>query len=390
MPAALSSQFLSQDPEFSLTFGICDLRIEQFRNYSLKKLSLPSLQSVVLTGPNGSGKTNILESISWFSPGRGLRKATLSEALHIEGSSQALGWGIALQLKNDAIITSMGTGVIKDAISGDLRRVIHVDHKPLKTISSLNQYLTIQWVTPEMDRILSGPSSDRRQFLDRIVYAFDNTHAHRVTQYEVALRERLRLLKSKSYDANWIGSLERKLSELSVAITASRLHFIEEINKNKYWTLSAFPQCTLKLDDATSNALLAGNPAAFVEEFLCNRFFTNRSIDARVGMTHEGAHRADLQVTFNLKNMPASLCSTGEQKACLLSIICATCSLLTAQEKPNPILLLDEVIAHLDTQRRKELFIALRDLNIQAWMTGTDRAMFEQAHCEAHYETLGQ
>lgn len=372
-----------------LSFGLSSLRLEGFRNYQHKKIVLDSLQSVVITGANGVGKTNILEAISWLSPGRGIKRAALAEVLNLDCGAQLHGWAVAATLRNHDMLTDIGTGGIRDPSSGDFRRVLHIDHKAVKAISQLNQYLTVQWLTPDMDRLLSGPSSERRQFLDRLVYAFDNAHAQRVTQYEVALRERLRLLKAGTGDDYWLDSLEQKLSELSVAISASRLEYVEAMNQHqKHAYLSAFPACTLSLNGAAERALLMGVSATHAEMQLKESYAQDRSLDARMGMTHVGAHRTDFQVTYNLKGIPASMGSTGEQKACLIAIIFNTCSLLVGQNKPNPIVLLDEVIAHLDASRRQQLFQALKDLQIQAWMTGTDRAMFEQGGCDAYYEDL--
>lgn len=385
--SAVQPQF--QDHLAVLPFGVASLRLEGFRNYVHKKIILEPLQSVVITGPNGSGKTNILEAISWLSPGRGLKRAALSEVLNADKRDQLHGWAVAATITNHSMLTDIGTGGLKDPATGEFRRVLHIDHKAVKTISQLNQYLTVQWLTPDMDRLLSGPSSERRQFLDRLVYAFDNAHAQRVTQYEVALRERLRLLKNGQHDNHWLASLEQKLAELSVAISASRLEYIEAMNRhNNSWGLSEFPSCTLNLAGVGEQALLQGTSATHVEMQMQQAFAADRGVDGRVGMTHSGAHRTDFQVTYNLKKVSASQCSTGEQKACLLTIIFNTCALLVHQNKPNPLVLLDEVIAHLDSHRRQQLFETLKDLKIQAWMTGTDRAMFEQGGCEAHYEDL--
>lgn len=376
--------------ESVVDFGIKSLTLQNFRTYLHKRFAFEEIKSVVITGPNGVGKTNILEAISWLSPGRGLRRVTLLEALNNNlPPENPMGWGVNAAIINDQQMTTVGTGIIRDPYKNDWRRVVHVNQEPIKSITQLNQYLTLQWLTPNMDRLLADSSSDRRQFFDRLVYAFDNSHAKRVSQYELAQRERMRLLKSPFQDSNWLETLEAKMSELSVAIISSRLELLEALNDKTHWVMANFPYCLLSFQGEVENMLQRGDSAAQAEAWLKNEFYKNRAIDTRLGITHCGAHRSDLQVRFADKNdIPVALCSTGEQKICILGIIFAACRLLVLQNKPSPILLLDEVVAHLDHNRRAIMFRALEEMCIQAWMTGTDRAIFEQGKCAAHYVDL--
>ncbi|USO01377.1 MAG: DNA replication/repair protein RecF [Alphaproteobacteria bacterium] len=380
-----SSQYLSQ--------AITELKLLNFRSYDTLSIRIPGA-SAVLVGPNGSGKTNILEAISWLSPGRGLRRSTLMDpyAQNKSTSGSLEGWGVHATVLSKGIVTKLGSGISHRQSAcgtGVFRRMASVDGSYVRSISQLNEYLTVQWVTPHMDRILGEGLTDRRQFLDRMIYVFDTHHATRLAQYDAALRERMKLLRLGRTDDLWLTSLEEKIATLSLSLGVARIEFVARIHEMNCWQMSSFPRAILFVEGEIEDMLDAGHSATFIEEHLRGLLRRARDLDARTGVSHHGAHRSNLRVIHAEKNIPATQCSTGEQKAMLLSIVIANTRVLLAQNKPVPVLLFDEVIAHLDATRRAELFAEIDRLGVQVWMTGTDISVFEHAKCIAHFITTG-
>ena len=359
------------------------LVLTNFRNYAQLSLSLHS-RPVVLTGANGAGKTNILEAISLLSPGRGLRRAKLKEIekFHTTDGLSSQSWGIWSQfIDTQGQQHSIGTGISRQA-EGQEKRVVrfngnNVDH------SYLLDYLSILWITPELDRIFVESKHNRRRFLDRLIINFDPEHRSRIQQYEKIMRQRAFLMRSQKNDESWLSIIEQQMVELGTAIAATRLHFIEQLNKI-CTDNTPFPQAKVfflgKIEEALHN-----KKALDVEEYYAAELKSNRALDAQSGITHFGPHRSDWGVEFFAKRLSASHCSTGEQKLLLLSVVLAAVRLIVQQKEHLPILLLDEVTAHLDDTYRQALFEMVSYLGLQAWFTGTDRNYFKGLKSTAQF-----
>lgn len=364
--------FLSEasSSHYLLECSLSRVRLKDFRCYSEADLSCDA-RPVVLTGPNGAGKTNILEAISFLSPGRGLRRATLSEVSRHRKAGHS--WGVATTVQGTNFTHEIATGI--EIGQESERRLIKIDHEPVRSQASLTEYLNIIWLTPQMDRIFQEASSSRRRFLDRLIYSLDPEHARRLARYEHYLRERARVLKLGITDRHWLSTLEQHMGTSGVAVAASRKNFIEMFSQSQSWTLGTFPRPLLQIQGQVEE-WLETEPALAVEERLAHLLALSRERDAETGGASEGPHKTDLNVYFNSQDRPADQCSTGEQKALLLAIILATARLKAYSDQRRPIILLDEVVAHLDEGRRQALFDEILALNMQAWMTGTDPSVF--------------
>lgn len=368
--------------------GVTRLCLTNFRSYPEIFLNCgPS--PVVITGPNGIGKTNLLEAISLLAPGKGLRGGKLSEHTNFKNPQE--GWSVALQLSSNFGTIDLGTslipGVGEDKQSE--RRQVHIQQAPAKQ-EDLSQYLSVLWLTPQMDLIFSEGSSTRRRFFDRLVYGFDRSHASRILKYEHLARERLKLLRSPwAAEEKWIASLEEQLAESTIAIAGVRLSMLAQLQEAEHWALGVFPVPGLDLQGDGEDLLRTHGSALKAEEAMLERFKQSRVEDKEAGRTHVGAHKTDFKVVFQEKQCPAELCSTGEQKAMLISIIMAACRLQITREEGAPVLLLDEVVAHLDPQRRTHLFQEILNLGVQAWMTGTDSRLFYEIYDQIqHFEIV--
>jgi DNA replication and repair protein RecF len=352
--------------------AITSLILENFRNYRTLALNLPP-RPVVLRGHNGAGKTNILEALSLLAPGRGFRHAKLSEMDRMDNSAP---WVVAAQVTTRGEVTQMGTG--RDVESANEKRIVKVNGEKLRGHGALASHLCVQWLTPSMDQVFVEGGSARRKLLDRIVYGFSPEHAARVTAYETATRERNRLLTDRSLsDPYWLCVLEQQMAEHAVAITLARQEVLGRLQEVLGEEQTPFPRALLALEGVLEAWLVQGKSALEVESAFAERLAHLRAADAASGRASEGAHRSQLIVIHSEKSMPAERCSTGEQKALLLSIILAAARARMKWCGLPPILLLDEVIAHLDVDKRAALFELIRASAIQAWMTGTDAADFE-------------
>ncbi len=351
--------------EAPLRLAVNTISLTRFRNHAATSLEIDR-PVAVLTGANGSGKTNLLEAVSFLSPGRGMRRAKLSE---IDRVGDAGAWAVSASVTGKLGDARIGTG--RDASVDGERRIVRIDGAPARSQSSLGDHLTVSWLTPAMDRLFTESASGRRRFLDRLVYAFDGEHAGRVNGYEHAWRERNRLIRDGRREAAWYAALEETLAETGVAIAAARATLVARLNRICAATRDPFPAAELALDGEIDRWLV-GTPALEVEDRLRATLAA-----ARFGPQEaEGPHRTDLAVTHVAKAMPAGQCSTGEQKALLVGIVLAHARLQAIDEHAAPILLLDEVAAHLDDRRRAALFEAVFDLGGQAWLTGTDLSTF--------------
>ena len=375
MPEAERVQniFSAQAKDFSSdNFSICRITLTNFRNYCALRLSLDR-RPVVLTGPNGSGKTNFLEAISLLVPGRGLRHGALSD-LQNRGTNDP--WAVAIDLQTPDGPLSIGTGrdnAVND--SDGERRLVHVDGKPTRSQALLAEHIAMAWITPDMDRLLSEGASARRKFLDRLACSFDPAHGGRVLAYEKALRERLRLLRENTNDAAWLSALENEMAQAAVALAATRRHMIDRLCAAICIGGGSFPRPDVAVR-GTAEDLLDDKPALLVEDALRDAFRRTRSDDALRGICTIGAHRSDLKVIHQRKNCPAEICSTGEQKALMIALMLAYVRLLAEERRMPPLFLLDDIVAHLDDERRNDLFDEALSLGSQVWFTGTDNSSF--------------
>ncbi len=362
---------------------IRSLQLTHFRCYDSARLEGLLSGPVVLTGPNGAGKTNILEAVSLLSPGRGLRGARVSEMQQREVSSP---WALSAEAETQYGAVRIGTGL--DAGSAVEKRIVRINGETAKAQTALAEYLACVWLTPQMDRLFLEGSSARRKFLDRLIFAFDPGHAGRVTRYENAMSQRSKILRENERpDPVWLDALEAQMAETGVAIAAARVEFLSVLQRacdQDALEETLFPRALIALR-GTIEELLARVPALEVEDMFRYQLRESRMVDARTGGAATGPHKADLAVTYAAKDMPADQCSTGEQKALLIGITLAHSRLMAAERGAPPILLLDEVAAHLDENRRAALYDILLTLGGQVWMTGTDAVLFETLGTRAHY-----
>jgi DNA replication and repair protein RecF len=329
------------------------LAVTNFRSYAAALIE-PGPGFVLLSGDNGAGKTNLLEAVSLLTPGRGLRGAALSEMARRDGDG---GWAVAARA--DEI--DIGTGTSPDAPE---RRQVRINGARA-SVNSLSEWLSILWLTPAMDRLFTGSAGDRRRFLDRLVLALEPSHAHHSSRYEAAMRARNKLLADEAPpEPSWLAALEEAMAEHGTAIAGARARTVAALDERLAGAPEdEFARAEIKLEGWDPSDLAA-------------TLATNRARDAAAGRTTEGPHRQDLAVVHRAKQMPATRSSTGEQKALLLGLVLAHADLVTERRGAPPILLLDEVAAHLDPKRRLALFRRLEGRG-QVWMTATESALFE-------------
>jgi DNA replication and repair protein RecF len=357
---------------------IARLTLTDFRCYVQARIETGP-GSVVLTGPNGAGKTNILEAVSLFSPGRGLRSARSADFQRI-GSRHDAVWGVAATIRGPDGEVLAGTG--REA--GTERRGVQIDGKTGKSQAALAEAVSVVWLTPLMDRLFIEGAKARRRFLDRLIFGLDPAHAGRVTRHDTALRQRARLLAEQPGEGAWLDAVEAELAATGIALAAARVDMTARLARALAAATGPFPRPIVAADGPVE-ARLMREPALAVEDWLREALARNRESDGRLGETQLGAHRGDLAVTYAEKNVPAALASTGEQKAILVAIILAAARIAAAERGRTPVLLLDEVAAHLDEARRAALYREIHDLGAQAWMTGTDRSLFEFLGGDAQY-----
>jgi DNA replication and repair protein RecF len=347
---------------------ISRLRLTGFRNYASAALDLDA-RHVVLTGPNGSGKTNLLEAISVLSPGRGLRGASF-DTLQSQGSD--LPWAVAATIETDDGPADIGTGALPDG-----GRRVRINGANARSIEAMSDYLRVLWLTPAMDGLFSGPAGERRRFLDRLVTTLIPSHSSAVSDYEKAMRQRNKLLEEGT-DPRWLSAIEAQMAELGASIHLNRTDSLQHLQALIAESLDdgSFPAALLSLTPLFEDGAEPGTSAA-LETLLAERWHAARGLDRAAGRTISGPHRVDLDVLHAQKSMPAALGSTGEQKALLIGLILAHARLVRLRTGIVPFLLLDEIAAHLDPDRRRALFAALDGLETQCFLTGTDAVLFE-------------
>lgn len=346
----------------SHTVRLTRLTLTDFRNYAASGFGARA-GHVVFTGPNGSGKTNILEAISLLSPGRGLRRATYAQ-MGRQGTAGA--WAIHARLDKDGEEKSVGIGLPPGASS----RQVRIDGEEARP-DDLTELLRVLWLTPAMDGLFTGGASDRRRFLDRMALALHPDHGRRASAYERAMRQRNRMFEDGVRDASWFQAVEREMADHGAALAAHRAGIVEALNAEQGVRAEGgrdFPQSALAI---------TGDEGDADGEAFTARLAMGRERDRAAGRALSGPHRADLEVSHVEKGMPAALASTGEQKALLIGLVLGHAALVRRLTGEPPLLLLDEVAAHLDPGRRAALYDTLDTLGAQTFMTGTDTALFE-------------
>jgi DNA replication and repair protein RecF len=354
------------------------LTLTNFRSYHAASVEIPDDGPVVLTGPNGAGKTNVLEAISFLSPGRGLRRAALEDVAFSEGDG---GWAVAADMEGMLGLATLGTGIEPPAgEEASVSRRARIDRESAGSASAFADHLRVIWLVPAMDQLFNGPASERRRFLDRLVLAVDARHSSRVAALERALSSRNRLLENPHGDPRWLDSVEHETAEVAVSVAAARAETVARLAHQLAATArpdSPFPPAEVAIEGAIES-LLPQRSAAEVEDHYRTLLRDNRARDAAAGRTLTGPHLSDLVVRYAAKSIPAADASTGEQKAMLIRLMLAHAGLIKAMTGTAPLLLLDEVVAHLDPQRRRALYDELAALGAQVWMTGADPALFTE------------
>ena len=356
------------------------LTLNNFRNYHAASLETGA-KTIVLVGPNGAGKTNLIEAISFFAPGRGLRRATLDEVAFSEGDGS---WAVAAEIEGALGLATLGTGIERPLEDGaTILRKCRIDREPVGSAAAFADHLRVVWLVPAMDTLFVGAPSERRRFLDRLALAVDAEHGSRVNALERSLRSRNRLLEEARPDTHWLDAVEHETAELAVAVAGQRVETVRRLDgvlaSRKG---SAFPPAEIALD-GWMEKLIPEHPAIEIEERYRAVLRDNRARDAAAGRTSDGPHLTDLKVTYAHKGIAAADASTGEQKALLIGLVLAHGRLIAEMTGFAPILLLDEIVAHLDPARRAALHVELAQLGGQVWMTGADPALFAEVGDDA-------
>ncbi len=367
--------------------ALTTLKLHNFRCYDEMSFAGLSAGLIVLFGANGVGKTNILEAVSLLSSGRGLRGARVIE---LQKNNTDKAWAVSgiLQSHYGAEVR-LGTGLDPNSKTGAEKRIVRINGNNAKSQAALSEHLSCVWLTPQMDRLFTDSSKERRKFLDRLIFAFDAGHSGRITRYENALSQRSKLLRDGNGDNAWLSGLEQQMSESGIAIAAARLDFTERLQTvciaadHSHFPLAKF-RVKGSIEEQLDNA-----PALEIEDAFKYQLKQSRARDAVTGGAASGIHKSDFDVIYAAKNMKADQCSTGEQKALLIGIILAHAQLIKAERGSPPILLLDEVAAHLDDSRRCALYEILQDIGAQTWLTGTDRNLFAAIEGKAKFYGLG-
>ena len=366
------------------------LTLTNFRSYHAAQIEA-DCGPIVLTGPNGAGKTNLIEAISFLTPGRGLRRATLEDVAFSEGDGS---WAVSADVEGALGLAALGTGIDPPARDDAIRsRKCRIDRDPVPSATAFADHLRVIWLVPAMDGLFNGPASERRRFLDRLVLAIDAENAGRVASLERALRSRNRLLDDARPDVHWLDAVEHETAELAVAVTASRVETVVRLQAAlaARASQSAFPAAKIRLDGRMEELVLL-RPAVEIEDRYRAVLRDNRARDAAAGRTLEGPHLTDLAVHHAGSDVAAADASTGEQKALLIGLVLAHAGLLAEIAGYVPVLLLDEVTAHLDPLRRHALYSELARLGAQSWMTGADANAFAALSegAQVFEVTLGQ
>ncbi len=350
---------------------LTELTLSHFRSHRLTRLALDG-RAVAIHGPNGAGKTNILEAVSLLSPGRGLRRAAADD---IARKPEGLGWKVSAVLK-----TPQQSYEIECQADPGQPRQVRIDGKSQPQVA-LGRLARIVWLVPSMDRLWIEGADGRRRFLDRTAMSFEPKHAEAVLNYDKAMRERNRLLKDMVRDAHWYHALERQMADAGADMTRNRRAALDRISEAQSGAETTFPAADLSLTHPAT-------PLPDSETDLLDAFAASRPDDLRAGRTLVGPHRCDMEATYRSKGVSAAQCSTGEQKALLISLVLANARALSEDTGTAPLILLDEVAAHLDAARRAALYDEICALSAQAWMTGTGPELFDDLGTRAQSITV--
>lgn len=356
------------------------LSLCRFRNYDQITLT-PQAPIVVLTGENGSGKTNLLEAISLLTPGRGLRGAPLSHF----GQNGSAHWGVASHILVDGHPIDLGTGLQPGTDTP--RRIFLLNGKPLRNQNAWENPLSAVWLTPQMDRLFSESASGRRRFLDRLVMAAYPHHARELAAYDRAMTQRNRLLQTRANEQVWLSGLEETMARHAVSVAAARNETVRQINLYARQDMEAFPAVQIELDCTIADRLDHA-PALHVEDWLKDKLLAARMVDQQRGRSSLGVHKTDFRLTDLKKNLPAALASTGQQKSLLIGLILAHARLVRDHRGAAPLLLLDEPLVHLDEPRRVSLQKILHTFQSTVLMTGTDSAPFAPLQGHAQFASI--
>ena len=359
--------------------SITKIDLSHFRSYPSARL-IPDENIIVLTGENGAGKTNILEAISLFSPAAQFRKARLEDYIHQgedtrNSQNSQNPWTIYTDLETIHGSQSLAASLDHERDSNRFSRYFKLDGKSIKSSAAFTPFLSIAWLTPQMDRIFIDQSQYRRRFFDHLVAGFNPHFSETLTRYRKLLRERISLLRAPQQDDRWISLLEKQIAENGVALSAARLDFMRRYQPYLTQAETAFLTPKIHLRNWVEEAL-SQKPALEVEEEWLDKLKKSRAYDRETGSAQFGCHKMDLVVTHPTKNIEARHCSTGEQKAFLISMILAYVRMLSAEKDYTPIILLDEITAHLDVKKREALFGEIQKTGAQSWLTGTDLDLF--------------
>lgn len=369
--------------------GVTRLTLTDFRNYAFLRIN-PNLRPIIITGENGSGKTNILEAVSFLTPGRGMRSARLADIRRFTPAvvdsaytPSNSSWAVSAVVSKNGDEYEIGTAVENilreedEENSAYNKRIVKIEGQKTSSQGELGHYLSTIWLTPQMDRLFRGGSQPRRSFLDRLVYAFDNEHAKRTSNFEHLYKQWYQLIKNSNGRADpvWLSGIEENMAATGVAIAAARREQIARLNRFiENEPDDIFPNVMLELD-GTIEKMLDTMPAVDVEDFYMSRLAAERR-NVLYNDSVDGVNRTDFKVFYKKKRMPAELCSTGEQKSLLISIILAQTKCQILYQGFAPVLLLDEVAAHLDDGKREALLAKISELGLQAWITATNPEPF--------------
>jgi DNA replication and repair protein RecF len=368
------------------------LALGNFRCHQSLRLDLGP-ESVVLVGANGTGKTSVLEAVSLLAPGRGLRRARLMEMLRAAGGEAASAWSVSARLRTPSGPMDIVTGFATEGSAGRDRRQVSIDGRAARGgRSALARAVGLIWLTPEMDRLFAGGPSGRRRFLDRLVWGVDPAHALRVSAYERAMQQRSALLRQDHIDPAWLGALEETMAKHGIAVAAARRQTTVQLSDLARAASGGFPGALISTRGSLEEWLDEG-PALAAEERMKSTLAGSRRIDAKTGGSAFGLHLSDMVVLHGESGRRAPDCSIGEQKMLLIAIVLAGARLQKRERGTSPLMLLDDVVAHLDSRHRHAVFAAVADLGAQAWYTATDRAPFEPLADRAQFvafEDAGQ